>query len=124
MFSALDWFPTLVAAAGNPHITDQLLKGVKLGDRTYKNHLDGYNQLGLLPGNSPSARHEFSTSGARSWAPFASMTSNSSSTSNHRVGRRKGNDRHANHGQHPQDPFERTPSIGGKASMTWAGLHE
>ena len=36
------------AAAGNPNITDQLLKGVKLGDRTYKNHLDGYNQLDLL----------------------------------------------------------------------------
>ena len=42
----LDWFPTFMAAAGNPDITDQLLKGVKLGDRTYKNHLDGYNQLG------------------------------------------------------------------------------
>ena len=27
-----------------PNITDQLLKGVKLGDRTYKNHLDGYDQ--------------------------------------------------------------------------------
>ena len=33
IFSGLDWFPTLVAAAGNPDITDQLLKGVKLGDR-------------------------------------------------------------------------------------------
>src|SRR6476620_4946142 len=43
VFSSLDWFPTLLAAAGNPDITDQLLKGVKLGDRTYKNHLDGYN---------------------------------------------------------------------------------
>src|ERR1043165_819823 len=59
MFSALDWFPTLVAAAGDPDITEQLLKGFKLGDRTYKNHLDGYNQLGLLMGKSPSARHEF-----------------------------------------------------------------
>jgi arylsulfatase A-like enzyme len=35
IFSGLDWFPTLVVAAGNPDITDQLLKGVKLGDRTY-----------------------------------------------------------------------------------------
>lgn len=59
IFSALDWFPTLVAAAGNPNITDELLKGTKLGDATYKNHLDGYNQLDLLEGNSPSARHEF-----------------------------------------------------------------
>jgi arylsulfatase len=58
IFSGLDWFPTLMAAAGNPNITDQLLKGVKLGDRTYKNHLDGYNQMDLLTGKGPSARHE------------------------------------------------------------------
>jgi arylsulfatase A-like enzyme len=58
IFSGLDWYPTLVAAAGNPNITDQLLKGVKLGDATYKNHLDGYNQMALLEGKGPSARHE------------------------------------------------------------------
>jgi arylsulfatase A-like enzyme len=58
IFSGLDWFPTLLAAAGNPDITDQLLKGVKLGDRTYKNHLDGYNQIAVLEGKGPSARHE------------------------------------------------------------------
>jgi arylsulfatase A-like enzyme len=58
IFSGLDWFPTLLAAAGNPDITDQLLKGVKLGDRTYKNHLDGFNQMALLCGTGPSARHE------------------------------------------------------------------
>ena len=58
IMSGLDWFPTLCAAAGNPDITDQLLKGVKLGDRTYKNHLDGYNQMDLITGKGPSARHE------------------------------------------------------------------
>jgi arylsulfatase len=58
IFSGLDWFPTLCAAAGNPDITEQLLKGAKLGDETYKNHLDGYNQLDLLQGNGPSKRHE------------------------------------------------------------------
>ena len=58
IFSGLDWFPTLMAAAGNPDITDQLLKGVKLGDSTYKNHLDGYNQMALVEGKGPSARHE------------------------------------------------------------------
>jgi arylsulfatase A-like enzyme len=58
IFSGLDWFPTLCAAAGNAEITDQLLKGVKLGDREYKNHLDGYNQLDLLHGKGPSNRHE------------------------------------------------------------------
>ncbi|MGB8769206.1 MAG: arylsulfatase, partial [Candidatus Korobacteraceae bacterium] len=35
-----------------------LLKGVKLGDRTYKNHLDGYNQMAVLEGKGPSVRHE------------------------------------------------------------------
>jgi arylsulfatase A-like enzyme len=58
IFSGLDWFPTLVAAAGNPNITEQLLNGVQLGGRTYKNHLDGYNQMDLLTGQGPSARHE------------------------------------------------------------------
>jgi arylsulfatase len=58
LFSGLDWFPTLLAAAGNPNIGSQLLKGVKLGDRTYKNHLDGYNQMDLLCAMGPSARHE------------------------------------------------------------------
>jgi len=58
IFSGLDWLPTLSAAAGNPSITEQLLKGVQLGDRTYKNHLDGYNQMDLLLGKGPSARHE------------------------------------------------------------------
>jgi arylsulfatase len=58
LISSLDWLPTLIAAAGNPNITDQLLNGVQLGDRTYKNHLDGYNQLDLLLGKGPSARHE------------------------------------------------------------------
>jgi arylsulfatase A-like enzyme len=59
MFSGLDWLPTLAAAAGNPNVTEQLLEGVELGGRRYKNHLDGYNQLDLLLGKGPSARHEF-----------------------------------------------------------------
>jgi arylsulfatase len=58
IISGLDWFPTLLAAAGNPNITDQLLEGVTLGDRTYKNHLDGYNQMDVLTGKGPSKRHE------------------------------------------------------------------
>lgn len=58
IFSGLDWFPTLLAAAGNPDISKQLLEGVKLGERTYKNHLDGYDQSNLILGKGPSARHE------------------------------------------------------------------
>ena len=56
--SGMDWFPTFVAAAGNPNISGELKKGKKLGDRTYKVHLDGYNQLDLITGKGPSARHE------------------------------------------------------------------
>jgi arylsulfatase A-like enzyme len=58
IFSGLDWLPTLADAAGSPDITEQLLKGVKIGDRTYKNHLDGYDQMDLLTGKGPSKRHE------------------------------------------------------------------
>src|SRR5580693_4969441 len=66
LFSGLDWYPTFVAAAGDPNITQKLLKGVQLGDRTYKNHLDGYDQTALLEGKGPSARHElFYFSGAQ-----------------------------------------------------------
>ena len=32
---------------------------MKIGDKTYKNHLDGYNQMDMLTGKAPSARHEF-----------------------------------------------------------------
>lgn len=58
IFSSLDWFPTFVAVAGNPNIADELKKGKQLGDRTYKVHLDGYNQLDLITGKGPSNRHE------------------------------------------------------------------
>ena len=58
IFSGLDWFPTFVAAAGNPNIADELKAGKDLGGTTYKVHLDGYNQLDLLTGNGASKRHE------------------------------------------------------------------
>jgi arylsulfatase A-like enzyme len=58
IFSGLDWFPSFLAAAGNADIVEELKKGKQLGDRTYKVHLDGYNQLDLLTGKGPSKRHE------------------------------------------------------------------
>jgi arylsulfatase len=58
IMSGLDFFPTFVAAAGNPNIKDELLKGEQLGDSTYKVHLDGYNQLDFLLGKEKSNRHE------------------------------------------------------------------
>jgi len=121
IFSGLDWFPTLMAAAGNPNITDQLLKGVKLGDRTYKNHLDGYNQMDLLTGKGPSKRHEVFYFGGPNlgalrvddfkftffqqpygW-PGEKITTDMPMMVNIR-----------------QDPFERTPFIRGESSNTGA----
>ena len=58
VFSGLDWFPTFVAAAGNPKIADELKQGKKLGDTKYKVHLDGYNQMDVLTGQGPSKRNE------------------------------------------------------------------
>lgn len=58
IMSGLDWFPTFVAIAGNPHITDDLLKGKTINGTQYKVHLDGYDQTNLIMGKGPSNRHE------------------------------------------------------------------
>jgi arylsulfatase A-like enzyme len=58
LMSGLDWFPTFVAAAGNPRIVQELRKGKRLGQRTYRAHLDGYDQLAFLTGAEPSRRNE------------------------------------------------------------------
>jgi arylsulfatase A-like enzyme len=122
IFSGQDWLPTLAAAAGNSEITDQLLKGVQLGDRTYKNHLDGYNQMDLLLGKGPSARHElFYFGGPKLGAiriddfkyqffqqpyggPGEKTTTDMPTIVNIR-----------------QDPFERTPSIRGETLNNLGG---
>jgi arylsulfatase A-like enzyme len=58
--SGLDWFPTLLAAAGDTTIKERLLKGTPVGGTTFKVHLDGYNQLPYLTGQQPkSARIDF-----------------------------------------------------------------
>jgi arylsulfatase len=121
LFSGLDWFPTLSAAAGNPNITNQLLDGVDLGGRTYKNHLDGYNQLDLLEGKGPSKRHElFYFAGPRLGAvrldemkfiffqepqgwPGPKLVTDMPLLVNIR-----------------QDPFERFPMISGESALTGA----
>jgi arylsulfatase A-like enzyme len=57
--SGLDWFPTFVAAAGyDGDVAADLRKGKEFGGRTYKVHLDGYNQMDMLTGKGPSRRHE------------------------------------------------------------------
>ena len=122
IISGLDWFPTLLAAAGNPNITDQLLKGVNLGGFTYKNHLDGYDQTDMITGKGPSKRNEIFYFGGPSlgavrmgdfkyqfyqqpfgW-PGEKVTTDMPTMVNLR-----------------QDPFERTPSIRGENLNTLGG---
>jgi arylsulfatase len=58
--SHLDMMPTLLAATGVTNVKEQLVKGMKVGDKTFKVHLDGYNVLPLLTGQSmKSPREEF-----------------------------------------------------------------
>ncbi|WP_338827873.1 arylsulfatase [Bradyrhizobium sp. 27S5] len=60
MISGLDWFPTLMAAAGDTEIKQKLLNGYNVGGKTFKVHLDGYNQLPYLTGQQDrGARKEF-----------------------------------------------------------------
>ena len=122
IFSGLDWFPTLCDAAGNPNITDQLLKGVDLEGRTYKNHLDGYDQMDLITGNGPSKRHELFYFGGphlgairiddfkyqffqQPWGwPGEKVTTDMPTIVNLR-----------------QDPFERTPAVRGESLNDMGG---
>jgi len=59
IFSAEDWVPTLVAAAGEPGVKDKLLTGYQAGDKSFKVHLDGYDQRDLLAGSGEDKRREF-----------------------------------------------------------------
>jgi arylsulfatase len=55
-----DWLPTILAVAGDTQVTDNLLKGYKAGDMTYKVHLDGFNLLPMLTGQTDkSPRNSF-----------------------------------------------------------------
>ena len=51
--------PTLVAAAGEPNVAEKLLTGHQAAGKTFKVHLNGYDQHDLLAGAGPSKRKEF-----------------------------------------------------------------
>lgn len=55
----LDWLPTFAEMAGEPDIKEKLKKGVDLGGRSYKAHLDGHSILGHLTKGEPSPRKGF-----------------------------------------------------------------
>jgi arylsulfatase A-like enzyme len=54
-----DMVPTLLAAAGDVTVKEDLLKGRKIGNTTYKVHLDGYNLMPALKGEGEWPRKEF-----------------------------------------------------------------
>jgi arylsulfatase A-like enzyme len=60
IISGLDWLPTLMAVAGDTDIKQKLLTGYTAGAKTFKVHLDGYNQLPYLTGQQEHGeRHDF-----------------------------------------------------------------
>jgi len=60
IMSSQDWVPTLMAAAGEADIADKLKKGHEADGKSFKVHLDGFNQLPHLSGKEEkSAREEF-----------------------------------------------------------------
>jgi arylsulfatase len=59
VFAHEDWIPTLLAALGEPAIVEKCKVGCQAAGKTFKVHLDGYDQRDLLAGRGPSQRHEF-----------------------------------------------------------------
>jgi arylsulfatase A-like enzyme len=58
--AAHDWLPTFLAMAGDANVKEELLKGYKVGDMTYKVHLDGDNLVPYLTGQvAKSPRESF-----------------------------------------------------------------
>jgi arylsulfatase len=58
IFSHEDWAVTLLAAAGEPDVKEKLTKGHVANGKTFKVHLDGYDQRDLLAGKEPGKRQE------------------------------------------------------------------
>jgi arylsulfatase len=60
IISHLDWLPTFLSAAGEPDIASKLREGHEAGGRSFKVHLDGFDQLPFLTGEtSESPRTSF-----------------------------------------------------------------
>jgi arylsulfatase A-like enzyme len=55
----IDMFPTLLAAAGNPDVTEQLLKGTTVNGKKFNVHLDGYNMIPYFSGQTKESPRKF-----------------------------------------------------------------
>ena len=81
MFSGLDWFPTLLAAAGDTTIKERLLKGAKIGERDFQGSPGRLQPTALPTGNS---RRALATSSPTStttalWSRSGTVTGRQSS---------------------------------------------
>jgi arylsulfatase A-like enzyme len=54
-----DWLPTLLAAAGDANVKEELLKGLQAGGKSFKVHLDGYDMLPFFQGKARAPRNVF-----------------------------------------------------------------
>jgi arylsulfatase len=72
-----DWLPTFLAAAGEPDIVEKLKAGHTVGDTTYKVHIDGYNLLPYLTGETDTSPRPgfvyFSDDGERAGAALRQL---------------------------------------------------
>jgi len=50
--SHLDWFPTIAGALGDDDIVEQLRTGMSFGDQEFRIHLDGYNFMPYMKGET------------------------------------------------------------------------
>jgi arylsulfatase A-like enzyme len=57
--SLTDFIPTFAAAAGEPGLVDKVKKGYKIGNTTFKVHLDGFNLMPFLAGKEKCPREGF-----------------------------------------------------------------
>ena len=90
--------------------------------RTYKNHLDGYDQMDLLTGKGPSKRHElFYFGGPQLGALRIDDYQVPVLPAAVRLARREGHDRHAEHRQPPPGPVRaHAVDRAARTSTTWA----
>jgi len=58
IMSHLDWLPTFAAIAGVPDVTERLVRGEQAGPKRFKVHLDGYNFLPYLTGQTKTSPRE------------------------------------------------------------------
>jgi len=59
LMSHNDWMPTLASIAGEPDLSKKLLTGYNANGKSYKVHLDGFDQTAMLRGTAKSARDKF-----------------------------------------------------------------